>query len=132
MFGCTPSPQHSPIEIQQTINHTINQNIHSIDPATFKALAETNNYTIIDLRTKKELSPENGGKIFKTALHIDYYKPDFKARLSELNKTDKFLIYCASGNRSKKALKIFKELGFLEVADLTGGKNAWDKFISQN
>lgn len=126
LFGCTPPTQQITVNTEVTAINKEAQNIYSLDPAAFKALAETQNYTIIDIRTEKELQPENGGKIFETALNIDYYKPDFKMRLSKLNKTDKFLIYCASGNRSKKALEVFKTLGFSEVADLAGGKNAWE------
>ena len=34
-------------------------------------------------------------------------------------------MYCRSGNRSGKAAKLMKELGFAEVYNLEGGFGAW-------
>jgi len=94
-----------------------------ISPDQFKELAETGNYTVIDIRTPKEI---NEGKIIDTALEIDFYEETFKDEISKLDRDKEYILYCRSGNRSGKTLKIMKDLGFTEVYDLDGGKKAWD------
>ncbi len=103
------------------------QIITSVSPAEFKALAETGSSIIIDIRTPKELLPENGGPLFDKALNIDFYAPDFKEKLKQLDPNEKYLIYCRSGNRTNQALEIMKDLGFENVTDLAGGRKAWLK-----
>lgn len=109
----------------------ISQNIRSVSPTEFKNLADSGKYVLIDVRTPEELLPQNAGIIYKNALNIDFYKPDFRENLAKLDPNDKYLIYCHSGNRSGKTLKIMKEIGFKNVADLAGGKNAWDQTFPQ-
>lgn len=106
------------------------QNIRSVPPAEFKTMAQTNEYIVVDVRTPEELLPSNGGKLFKEALNIDFYEPDFTAKLQALDPNKKYLIYCRSGNRTSKTLVLMKQAGFSDVADLAGGKKAWDKFYN--
>jgi len=101
------------------------QNIRSISPVEFQNLAESGEYVIIDIRTPAELLPENGGQLFDEILNIDFYKPDFRENLAKLDPDENYLIYCRSGSRSGKTLKIMKEMGFKNVANLDGGRNAW-------
>lgn len=78
-------------------------------------------YTLLDVRTANEVA---GGTI-NNALNIDYYASDFKEQLAELRTDKPLLIFCRSGNRSGKASKIAKEVGFTEIYDLKGGFMAW-------
>lgn len=98
--------------------------IKSVSPQEFKNLAETGKYTIIDVRTPDEFLNQ---PLFTDALNIDYYKPDFRENLAKLAPDEEYLIYCRSGSRSGKTLKIMKDLGFKNVADLAGGRNNWLK-----
>jgi len=77
---------------------------------------------VIDIRTAEEHA---AGYIAATSLTMDYYAPDFRDKLSRLDKNAKYLIYCRSGKRSGAALLIMKELGFAEAHDVAGGINAW-------
>ena len=77
---------------------------------------------VIDIRTPEEISE---GKIQTSALEIDYYDDDFREQLNELSKDSKYLIYCRSGKRGAKALKIMGEEGFTDVRNLLGGYNGW-------
>ncbi len=103
------------------------ENIRVASVDEYKQLAESGNYTIIDLRTAEELLPENGGKIFEEAINIDFYDPNFDQKIEQLDRTKGYLTYCRSGNRSGQALEVFREKGFMEVIDLQGGKISWDK-----
>jgi rhodanese-related sulfurtransferase len=108
------------------------QSITSISPREFQALTETDEYTIIDVRTPEELLPGNGGKLFEEAINIDFYEPDFATNIEALDHDKKYLIYCRSGNRTGKTLAMMKELGFIDVKDLAGGRKAWLKTYPPN
>lgn len=95
-----------------------------ISTEKFKELMETGKYTVIDIRTPREIAK---GKITPDALEIDFYASNFTEELNKLKKDKKYLIYCRSGNRSKGALQEMEKLEFKEVYELDGGKLDWDK-----
>ena len=87
----------------------------------FKALVENANVTLIDVRTPEEFKE---GKIFH-AKNINYFDHDFQSKINELDKSKTVYIYCRSGNRSQKAAKKMKNLGFQHIVDLEGGYMNW-------
>ena len=76
---------------------------------------------VLDVRTDREYQ---SGHI-ENAQHIDFYGQDFKSKLAELPKDKKYLVYCASGNRSGQAVTMMKELKFEEAHNMSGGIGAW-------
>jgi rhodanese-related sulfurtransferase len=44
---------------------------------------------------------------------------------SELDKNEKYILVCRSGNRSATASKLLIEKGFKEIYNLSGGMNGW-------
>ena len=98
--------------------------VGSVSPEQFEELAKTGEYTVIDIRTPEEIAE---GKVFADALELNYYAPNFKTALAQLDREQPYLIYCRSGNRSGGTLKIMQSLGFTKVRDLKGGKVAWEK-----
>ncbi|MDD3145461.1 MAG: rhodanese-like domain-containing protein [Candidatus Gracilibacteria bacterium] len=102
----------------------------------FKKELQKEDSILIDLRTIGELE-ETG--IIPGAKQIDFYSSDFKSYLNSLDKSNKYLIYCRSGNRSSQTLSLMEELGFKKVLELEGGINNWissgetiTKFSSNN
>ena len=95
--------------------------IRHADPAAAQKLLADGRVTVLDLRTPQEFA---GGHL-KDAKLVDFNAPDFKAKLVELDRTQPYLLHCASGRRSTKALEAFKALGFKEIIHLDGGFNAW-------
>jgi rhodanese-related sulfurtransferase len=88
----------------------------------FQKMIGKNGGQLIDVRTPAEY--ENGH--LKDALLINYMADDFKAKAFKgLDKSKPVLIYCASGGRSAKSAKIYKEAGFTKVYNLLGGFRAW-------
>lgn len=77
--------------------------------------------TIIDVRTEEEFTQGS----LPNSLNIDFKNPEFRQNISILDKDKTYLLYCASGARSGKALEIMKEEGFKNVFALEGGLNAW-------
>ena len=88
----------------------------------FQNMIEKNGAQLIDVRTPAEY--ENGH--IKNALLIDYMSNDFKDKAFKgLDKTKPVLVYCASGGRSAKSAKMYKDAGFEKVYNLLGGFRAW-------
>jgi rhodanese-related sulfurtransferase len=100
--------------------------IEDITPQdAFTLIQENQNdpdFIIIDVRTEQEF---NGGHI-EDAINIDYNSETFQSRLNDLNKDKIYLVYCRSGNRSRKAVDIMLELNFKEVYNILGGISQWE------
>lgn len=78
---------------------------------------------IIDVRTPAEF--ESGH--LENAVNINFFAPDFKDQLENLDKTQPVSVYCKVGGRSAKAAEVMKDMGFEEVYDLEGGIRNWKK-----
>jgi rhodanese-related sulfurtransferase len=86
-----------------------------------KSNAENPDFVVLDVRTPDEF---NDGHL-ENAGNIDFYAGTFKDELSKLDKNRTYLIYCSTGNRSGKSLKIMKGMGFTAVYNMLGGFKGW-------
>ncbi len=86
-----------------------------------KLVQDSTNAQLIDVRTWGEFM----GSHLKNAKWMDFYKPDFAAQLTTLDKTKPVYLYCHSGNRSYQTLLKLKSMGFTEIYDLDGGITSW-------
>ena len=102
----------------------------SLPPITFRKKALSGEYKIIDIRTSEELLRDSEIISEDQVLHLDFYDSFFKQQIAKLDKVQKYLIYCGSGIRSRKALKIFEEFEFNKVHDLDGGKQNWNEVMA--
>ena len=108
---------------------TLNKEISSKDQESVKvskitseeAKEEMNNRDVIilDVRTEDEY---NSGHIENSVL-IPVDDLEDKAEELLVNKEQKILVYCRSGNRSKKAADLLAEMGYTNVNDLGGIKD---------
>ena len=78
---------------------------------------------LIDVRTPEEIVQ---GKI-GSAVEIDYSSAEFKDKVIKLDKNKEYIVYCAAGGRSAKAVAIMKEMGFTKAHNLTPGFNGWSR-----
>jgi rhodanese-related sulfurtransferase len=85
--------------------------------------AGNSDFVILDVRTPAEVQ---AGHIERAAV-LDCRGEDFKHKLGELDKKTTYLIHCASGGRSGRALKMMQELGFKKVYHLTKGMREWQE-----
>ena len=92
-------------------------------PNAFNDYINTDDVQIIDVRTPEEYA---AGYI-SNAVNINFYDSDFKAQIGKLDPSKKVAVYCKRGGRSGKAAKMFKDLGFEQIADLKGGFDNWKK-----
>ncbi len=87
----------------------------------FKEGIDKGNILLLDVRTPSEFA---GGSI-AGAINIDYTAADFSQQIDILSKDKPVYLFCQSGGRSGKALKVFTAKGFPEVYNLIGGYGAW-------
>ncbi len=79
------------------------------------------NFVIIDVRTPSEY---NEGHI-QNAINLDYTAPTFRDDIGKMGKNNTYLVYCQSGNRSKGAVEIMKELNFKDIYHMYEGLTGW-------
>jgi rhodanese-related sulfurtransferase len=115
--GTPASESTSIVSEDQTVNTNIDVNACK---AKMKANKEV---VLIDVRTDGEV---NQGKI-SNALHIDISKPDFDQKINALDKNKEYIVYCAVGGRSSRAVSQMQQKGFKKVFNMAGGYNAWVK-----
>lgn len=115
------------LAIQSTACHS-DQNANkqksftTIDKVVFKKMMNQPNTVILDVRTDIEY---NNGHI-PNAVHINYYASDFNKKITALDTSKIYLVYCHSGSRSRKACEIMtSDLMFPHVYDFSGGWQAW-------
>ncbi len=95
--------------------------INEITTDEFKLLNSVDNIQLIDVRTVEE---HKSGYI-DASLNIDFYESSFIDSLNVLDKSKTTVVYCKSGNRSRKSALIMKSLGFKSVYNLKEGMNGW-------
>ncbi len=78
-------------------------------------------FVILDVRTPEEFAEGH----IKGAINIDFYSPDFKRKLNELDRNKTYLVYCRTGHRSSIAAQMMVELGFKHVYNMNGGILEW-------
>jgi rhodanese-related sulfurtransferase len=82
---------------------------------------------IIDVRTPEEY---NEGHI-PTSRLIDIYSPKFPQKISELDKSKNYYIYCRRGNRSYHAGVFMLKEGFTSVHHLEEGILSWKEKLER-
>lgn len=97
----------------------------AISPQKFSRLMKKEGTVVIDVRTPEEYQ---SGHI-PGAVLIDIKKPDFTERVSSLDRSKKYLLYCRSAKRSKAALDSMQALGFPKVFHLEGGIQNWKRDV---
>ena len=99
----------------------IGQITNDIDIDEFRKKMVSEKYVLVDVRTEKEF---DGGHI-EDALNIDYFSDTFSDEINNIGLENPVLVYCRSGNRSGKSMKIMSDLGFKEVYNLIGSIKGW-------
>jgi len=90
-------------------------------PRTAFRLIEANwsnpEFVILDVRTPGEFARGH----IAGAINLDYYASGFQQELDQLDKSNTYLVYCRSAQRSGMTARIMEELGFMRIYDLDGG-----------
>ena len=76
---------------------------------------------ILDVRTIDEY---NNGCI-EDAVNIDFNSSNFRMMIKLMDKQKKYLVYCQSGIRSKKAVEQMSEIGYNNIYHMNEGIEGW-------
>jgi len=79
------------------------------------------NVTIVDVRTPQEFSEGH----IDGAVNIPVELPDFMDRVSELDPSGTYAVYCRSGNRSQPAVQGMASVGINGIYELESGTTGW-------
>ena len=94
-------------------NRRIKRNINELEFANINL----NDYILLDVRSRREYREKH----LDGAINIPLSEVKINLEKHIRNKNKKILVYCQSGNRSRKAVQIAEELGYVEVYNLKGG-----------
>jgi rhodanese-related sulfurtransferase len=93
-----------------------------IEVAEAAALVGRGEVVVVDVRTAGEF--ESGH--IAGAANVDFRSGDFEERLGALDRERAYLVHCATGGRSSRALETFERLGFKSVVHLGSGFKGWE------
>ena len=92
-----------------------------VDPDGAEAILAAGGAEIIDVRTPEEFAEGH----LPGAELIDISASDFVSRISALDRSATYFVYCRSANRSGQATALMADLGFESIYELEGGTIAW-------
>jgi len=119
--GLVACRQASPTSASQAAGHTLE--VRHVDPAGAAEMITESGSVVLDVRSPREY----GGGHLPGAINIDFNGEDFGSHLGALDRELTYVVYCRSGNRSTRSLKVLDQLGFQSVVHLDGGITAWEE-----
>ena len=92
-----------------------------ITPDEFEKGMKKNNAVLVDVRMPQEF--EQGH--IEGAVNINFFDPNFKNQLLDLEKNKKYYLYCKNDSRSERAAEFLLQNDFPHVYVLEGGYTSW-------
>ena len=89
----------------------------------FSSLMSSNEIILIDVRSLEEVKTG----IIQDAIHIEWTQIDKEINDIDVTKDQPIFLYCRSGNRSGKVKVILEKIGFTNVVNAGGIKEAAKK-----
>ena len=86
-----------------------------------KERAGKTDFVILDVRTPEEFAEGH----LDGAVNLDVQARDFEKKLRVLDRKKSYLVYCRTGNRSRKATVAMEALGFRSIFHMTEGVVRW-------
>lgn len=104
--------------------------VENISVEEAKRMVERGDVFVLDVRTPSEFNSshiEGATLIPVTNASGSNLSPEslLEARINEVPKNKKVLVYCRSGHRSTSASTILVNSGYSQVYNMEGGINAW-------
>jgi len=95
----------------------------SVSAEKFNDMLQNKDFTLIDVHVPHQ-DPIPG-----TDLAVYFNELEKNGSKLPQNKNAKIVVYCRSGSMSRAAAYVLKDMGYTNVYDLVGGKNAYDEFL---
>jgi len=96
--------------------------VTNVTPEVAAKLVAERKVVVLDVRTPAEFAEGH----IAGATNINFMAKDFAAQVGRLDRSQTYLLHCASGVRSKRCLPKLKQLGFQKIYHLDGGMAAWE------
>ena len=87
----------------------------------FATQVATAGVVTLDVRTPAEFMEGH----IDGAINIDFESGNFESEIAALDPNATYAVYCRSGNRSGKAVKVMSGSGFTNLYNLDGGALDW-------
>lgn len=97
--------------------------MQNLAPAAFKALIKRPGTVLLDVRLREEI------EIAALPGAVCIPLGELPGRVGELNRSAAIAVLCHHGVRSEMAGRILERNGFVDVAHLIGGIDAWSQVI---
>jgi rhodanese-related sulfurtransferase len=94
----------------------------TISVAEFKELKRKRDTIVLDVRARAE---QQSG-VINGQRNLNIMDKAFKSKISKMDKSKTYLVYCRTGGRSARACRILTKNGFENVYNLKGGFVAWE------
>lgn len=92
-----------------------------VDALTFRSFLTDKKGLLVDVRTKEEYEDNH----IDGAVNFDIYSSKFLEYFENLPLDTSIFVYCNTGVRSKTAIEMLRQSGYIEVYGLRGGIIAW-------
>lgn len=89
----------------------------------FERLRADSGNVVLDVRTKEEWEAGH----LPGAMLLDFNGPNFAAEVAKLDKSKTYLVHCAAGGRSAKAVALMQKAGFTSLVNFKDGYRGWVK-----
>lgn len=99
-------------------------NFAHIPASDFHDILVARESILLDIRTPQEFAAAR----IPGAVMIDFNSLSFRSRIEALEKDKIYLIYCRTGTRTQKSMRLYQQLGFATVLGLQGGIEAWARY----
>lgn len=93
-----------------------------LDKEKFAAAIKKKGAVVVDVRMPEEF--EQGH--IENAININFFDPEFKYKLLDLDRSKTYYLYCKNETRSKMSMKFMMDNDFKEVYVLKGGYQEWN------
>lgn len=118
LFGCQRKPADSALGSKGIYKNISARDAHEL----IDSHRVNSELLILDVRTPSEFQ---SGHI-DGAINLNCNSSDLQAKLSNLDSTKIYCVYCALGTRSNRVMKIMKSMKFETVYNIKGGIHAWN------
>ncbi|MCE9609043.1 MAG: rhodanese-like domain-containing protein [Chthoniobacter sp.] len=116
-----PLQAENPVPARAPIPANVVKNVSPDDAE--KLLKDNPKIVVLDVRTAEEFSDGH----IAGAKNLDFLSADFAAKVATLDPGKTYLIHCAAGGRSTKALALMEGRNFTAIYHLNEGFKAWVK-----
>ena len=100
----------------------VRDDVRYVTPAQAHEILEENpDIVVLDVRTGKEFKEDH----IKGAVNMNYFSLNFKKHLKTLDSNKTYLLHCAVGGRSQKAIKTMNQVGIVNIIHMDYGLNRW-------